>query len=70
MIGYRLETLASNGPPTLDAAGRIAFLGREKDIIIREGTNIYPSLIVEPTVERVAGVRACVLIGPVRRGHG
>lgn len=46
----------------IDARGRIVLLGRKKDMIIRDGFNIYPELY-EPTIEGVPGVRRCALVG-------
>jgi len=46
----------------IDDRGRIVLLGRKKDMIIRDGFNIYPGLY-EPTIERVPGVRRCAFVG-------
>ena len=42
--------------------GRIVLLGRRKDMIIRRQFNIYPELY-ESTIERIAGVRRCAMVG-------
>jgi long-chain acyl-CoA synthetase len=46
----------------IDERGRIVLLGRKKDMIIRDGFNIYPELY-ESTIEGVPGVRRCALVG-------
>lgn len=46
----------------LDSRGRIVLLGRQKEMIIRGGANIYPALL-EVTVARVPGVRAAAFAG-------
>jgi acyl-CoA synthetase (AMP-forming)/AMP-acid ligase II len=51
----------------IDEQGRVVLLGRGKDMIIRGHHNIYPAL-VEPSVEAVAGVRRCALVGLYRHG--
>ena len=47
---------------TIDESGMVLLLGRKKDMIIRRGFNIYPSMI-EPTILGLPGVRDCALIG-------
>ena len=42
--------------------GVIILLGRKKDMIIRGQTNVYPELY-ESTIERIAGVARCAMIG-------
>lgn len=42
--------------------GEIVLIGRKKDMIIRKGENIYPSLY-EPTINSIPGVRRCAVIG-------
>jgi acyl-CoA synthetase (AMP-forming)/AMP-acid ligase II len=42
--------------------GEIVLIGRKKDMIIRKGENIYPSLY-EPTINAIPGVRRCAIIG-------
>lgn len=46
----------------LDSRGRLAILGRKKEMIIRGHDNVYPSL-VESVVESVPGVRRACLVG-------
>lgn len=42
--------------------GVIILLGRKKDMIIRGQTNVYPELY-ESTIEQIAGVSRCAMIG-------
>ncbi|MFI6811650.1 class I adenylate-forming enzyme family protein [Nonomuraea sp. NPDC050328] len=46
----------------LDEQGRLVLLGRKKDMLLREGFNIYPSLY-EPSIAALPGVREAALIG-------
>ena len=54
---------------TIDESGAVLLLGRKKDMIIRRGFNIYPSMI-EPTILGLPGVRECALIGIPDRATG
>jgi acyl-CoA synthetase (AMP-forming)/AMP-acid ligase II len=46
----------------LAADGRVALLGRRKDMIIRGHHNLYPELY-EPALEAIPGVRRCAIVG-------
>ncbi|MDP1861088.1 MAG: class I adenylate-forming enzyme family protein [Gemmatimonadaceae bacterium] len=59
--GPTVSSLATGDVARIDD-GRIVLMGRTKDMIIRGNYNIYPELY-EPTIERVAGVRRCALVG-------
>ncbi len=47
---------------TIDAAGRLALAGREKDLIIAGGFNIYP-IEIEQVLDSVPGVAESAVIG-------
>lgn len=47
---------------TLDEDGRLCIIGREKDLIITGGLNVYPAE-VETAIEDMDGIRECVVIG-------
>ena len=42
--------------------GRLSIVGREKDVVISGGLNVYPAE-VESAIEEIAGVRECAVIG-------
>ncbi|GAA4095844.1 AMP-binding protein [Nonomuraea soli] len=46
----------------LDADGNIVLLGRKKDMLLRDGFNIYPSLY-EPSIAALPGVREAAIVG-------
>lgn len=46
----------------IDEDGNLILTGRKKDMIIRRNFNIYPALY-EPTIEKIAGVNAAVMVG-------
>jgi acyl-CoA synthetase (AMP-forming)/AMP-acid ligase II len=46
----------------IDDAGNVVLMGRAKDMLIRDGFNLYPGLY-EETISRIAGVGACALVG-------
>ncbi|MEU6996815.1 class I adenylate-forming enzyme family protein [Nonomuraea sp. NPDC046570] len=46
----------------LDSGGRLVLLGRKKDMILRAGYNIYPSLY-EPGIAALPGVADAALVG-------
>lgn len=46
----------------MDEKGRLALLGRKKDMIIRGNFNIYPGLY-EPTINKITGINEAVLVG-------
>ncbi len=45
-----------------DKSGRVAIVGREKDLIITGGLNVYPKE-VELEIDRIKGVDECAVIG-------
>ena len=57
-----IEEHATGDLARVDDDGRVVLLGRKKDMIIRGHYNIYPPLF-EPTIEKIAGVRRCALVG-------
>lgn len=46
----------------IDSEGRLALIGRKKDMLIRGNFNIYPGLY-EPTINKIPGITEAVLIG-------
>ncbi|NUT42499.1 MAG: acyl--CoA ligase [Thermoactinospora sp.] len=46
----------------LDADGNLVLLGRKKDMLLRDGFNIYPSLY-EPSIAALPGVREAAIVG-------
>ena len=46
----------------LDGAGRLVLLGRRKEMLIRDGENIYPGLY-EPALAEAAGLAAAMMVG-------
>lgn len=46
----------------MDAEGRLVLLGRKKDMLLRDGFNIYPSLY-EPAIAALPGVADAALVG-------
>jgi acyl-CoA synthetase (AMP-forming)/AMP-acid ligase II len=46
----------------LDALGRLVLLGRKKDMILRDGVNIYPGLY-EPAIAALPGVAEAAIVG-------
>jgi len=42
--------------------GQLVLHGRSKEMLLRRGVNIYPGLY-EPTIERIPGVAAAVMVG-------
>jgi acyl-CoA synthetase (AMP-forming)/AMP-acid ligase II len=57
-----LAAVATGDLVRLDDRGRLVLLGRKKDMIIRDGVNIYPGLY-EPAVAALPGVAEAALIG-------
>jgi acyl-CoA synthetase (AMP-forming)/AMP-acid ligase II len=53
---------------TIDARGRLVLRGRRKEMLIRDGENIYPSLY-EPALAAAARLEAAVIVG-VERPYG
>ncbi len=54
--------LASGDLARLDAAGRVVLVGRRKEMLIRDGQNIYPALY-EPLLADGADLEAAVIVG-------
>jgi long-chain acyl-CoA synthetase len=46
----------------LDKDGNVVLLGRKKDMIIRKGYNVYPSLF-EAGISKIPGVVECAMVG-------
>ncbi|GLW11164.1 fatty-acyl-CoA synthase [Microtetraspora sp. NBRC 13810] len=46
----------------LDGRGRLVLLGRKKDMILRDGVNIYPGLY-EPAIAALPGVAEAAIVG-------
>lgn len=53
----------------MDAEGRLVLLGRKKDMLLRDGFNIYPSLY-EPAIAALPGVREAAIVGIADRETG
>src|SRR5204862_6921665 len=63
--GYLGQPPASDhatGDMAVIDGGRVALLGRRKDMIIRREHNIYPELY-ESALESIPGVRRCAMVG-------
>lgn len=65
-LGYvgkeRVDWHKTGDNARIDDEGRIVLMGRAKDMLIRDDFNLYPGLY-EPTISRIDGVGACVIIG-------
>jgi acyl-CoA synthetase (AMP-forming)/AMP-acid ligase II len=66
-LGYLGEPIPAGELPTgdlgrLDGAGRLVLLGRRKEMLIRDGENIYPGLY-EPALAEAAGLAAAMMVG-------
>ncbi len=46
----------------IDASGNLVLLGRKKDMIIRKGYNVYPTLF-EVNISKIPGIIECSMIG-------
>ena len=46
----------------IDAEGNLVLLGRKKDMIIRRGFNIYPTLF-ETSIGKIPGIEECSMVG-------
>ncbi|WP_424527895.1 AMP-binding protein [Sphaerisporangium viridialbum] len=57
-----LAEVATGDLARLDEHGRLVLLGRKKDMILRDGVNIYPGLY-EPAVAALPGVAEAAVIG-------
>lgn len=60
--GPPLTEVATGDLVRMDDQGRLVLLGRKKDMILRDGFNIYPSLY-EPAIAALPGVADAALIG-------
>jgi len=58
----RMSSYATGDLGMMDPEHGIVLSGRKKDMIIKNGHNIYPSLF-EPTISRIPGVGTCAMIG-------
>lgn len=65
-VGYvgmeRVDWHRTGDNARIDDQGRIVLMGRAKDMLIRDDFNLYPGLY-EPTISRIDGIGACVIIG-------
>lgn len=65
-LGYvgmeRVDWHRTGDNARIDDEGRIVLMGRGKDMLIRDDFNLYPGLY-EPTISRIDGIGACVIIG-------
>ncbi|MFW0793760.1 class I adenylate-forming enzyme family protein [Gordonia sp. CPCC 205515] len=52
----------ATGDLATEVDGRLALIGRTKDMIIRGTVNIYPALY-EPAISAISGVRECAIVG-------
>ncbi|MEU7895488.1 class I adenylate-forming enzyme family protein [Nonomuraea sp. NPDC049152] len=57
-----LTELATGDLVRLDAEGRLVLLGRKKDMILRDGVNIYPG-VYEPAIAALPGVGEAAVVG-------
>ncbi|WP_248959879.1 class I adenylate-forming enzyme family protein [Sphaerisporangium perillae] len=57
-----LAEVATGDLARVDEDGRLVLLGRKKDMILRDGVNIYPGLY-EPAVAALPGVAEAAIIG-------
>lgn len=65
--GYLGERMPAAELPTgdlgrVDDSGRLVLLGRRKEMLIRDGENIYPGLY-EPALAEAAGLAAAMMVG-------
>jgi acyl-CoA synthetase (AMP-forming)/AMP-acid ligase II len=56
------DEVATGDLVRMDAQGRLVLLGRKKDMILRDGFNIYPSLY-EPAIAALPGVADAAIVG-------
>ncbi|RCG30007.1 long-chain fatty acid--CoA ligase [Sphaerisporangium album] len=64
-----LREVATGDLARLDEHGRLVLLGRRKDMILRDGFNIYPGLY-EPAVAALPGVAEAAIVGVPDPGTG
>lgn len=57
-----ITEVATGDLARLDADGRIVLLGRKKDMLLRDGFNIYPGLY-EPAIAALPGVAEAAIVG-------
>ncbi|GGL00804.1 hypothetical protein Sme01_40780 [Sphaerisporangium melleum] len=57
-----LREVATGDLARLDEHGRLVLLGRKKDMILRDGVNIYPGLY-EPALAALPGVAEAAIVG-------
>ncbi|MBB5626315.1 class I adenylate-forming enzyme family protein [Sphaerisporangium krabiense] len=57
-----LREVATGDLVRLDAQGRLVLLGRKKDMLLRDGVNIYPGLY-EPAIGALPGVAEAAIVG-------
>ncbi|SDH80727.1 Acyl-CoA synthetase (AMP-forming)/AMP-acid ligase II [Sinosporangium album] len=60
--GKRLREVATGDLGRFDDEGGLVLLGRKKDMILRDGVNIYPGLY-EPAVAALPGVAEAAIVG-------
>ncbi|HUR08363.1 MAG TPA: class I adenylate-forming enzyme family protein [Nonomuraea sp.] len=56
------DEVATGDLVRMDGQGRLVLLGRKKDMILRDGFNIYPSLY-EPAIAALPGVADAAIVG-------
>ncbi|GII87984.1 fatty-acyl-CoA synthase [Sphaerisporangium siamense] len=57
-----LREVATGDLARLDGHGRLVLLGRKKDMLLRDGVNIYPGLY-EPAIGALPGVAEAAIVG-------
>ncbi|MEV5407274.1 class I adenylate-forming enzyme family protein [Thermopolyspora sp. NPDC052614] len=57
-----LREVATGDLARIDAEGRLVLLGRKKDMLLRDGFNIYPGLY-EPAIAALPGVAEAAIVG-------
>jgi acyl-CoA synthetase (AMP-forming)/AMP-acid ligase II len=60
--GPMIDEVATGDLGRVDPDGRIVLLGRKKDMILRDGFNIYPGLY-EPALAALPGVAEAAIVG-------
>ncbi|GHH65962.1 fatty-acyl-CoA synthase [Streptosporangium violaceochromogenes] len=68
-LGEEPLTEVATGDLVRMEAGRLILLGRKKDMILRDGVNIYPGLY-EPAVAALPGVAEAAIVGLADPGNG
>jgi acyl-CoA synthetase (AMP-forming)/AMP-acid ligase II len=67
--GEPLAEVATGDLARMDGSGRLVLLGRKKEMIIRNGFNIYPALY-EERIAALPGVARCAMISAWDEAHG